>query len=161
MQLRNADVLLCAVEPQRERLLAALDALGPRAVGDRRPPVEVVAFGLPDDPPPSDLRPMRAHFPQIGADDTVVLWWGNVWRWFDAATALRAFARLAADRPGLRLVITDGRHPRRDWPVLDGGAEARATARPTWACSASACSSSTTGSRRRSATTTCSRPTSA
>jgi glycosyltransferase involved in cell wall biosynthesis len=128
MQLRNADVLLCAVEPQRERLLAALDALGPRAVGDRRPPVEVVAFGLPDDPPPSDLRPMRARFPQIGADDTVVLWWGNVWRWFDAATALRAFARLAADRPGLRLVITDGRHPRRDWPVLDGGAEARALA---------------------------------
>jgi hypothetical protein len=30
MQLRNSDVLLCAVEPQRERLTAALDALGPR-----------------------------------------------------------------------------------------------------------------------------------
>ena len=28
MQLRNADVIMCAVEPQRERLLAALDALG-------------------------------------------------------------------------------------------------------------------------------------
>src|SRR4051812_33893869 len=125
MQLRNADVLLCAVEPQRERLEAALDALGPM---QRRPPVEVVAFGLPEDPPPSDQRPMRAKFPQIGADDTVVLRWGNVWRWFDASTALRAFARLAADRPGLRLVITDGRHPRRDWPVLDGGAGARALA---------------------------------
>jgi glycosyltransferase involved in cell wall biosynthesis len=125
MQLRNADVLLCAVEPQRERLEAALDSLAPVR---HRPPVEVVAFGLPDDPPPSDLRPMRARFPQIGADDTVVLWWGNVWRWFDAATALRAFARLAAERRDLRLVITDGRHPRRDWPVLDGGAEARALA---------------------------------
>src|SRR6478672_8334632 len=148
MQLRNADVLLCAVEPQRERLLAALDALGPRAVGDRRPPVEVVAFGLPDDPPPSDLRPMRAHFPQIGADDTVVLWWGNVWRWFDAATALRAFARLAAVRRA-----ATGRS--------STAASRRARWRPTWACSASASSSSTTGSRRRSATTTCSRPTSA
>jgi hypothetical protein len=125
MQLRNADVLLCAVEPQRERLEAALDALGPVR---HRPPVEVVAFGLPDDPPPSDVRPMRAQFPQIGSDDTVILWWGNVWRWFDATTALRAFARLAAGRRDLRLVITDGRHPRRDWPVLDGGAEARALA---------------------------------
>src|SRR4051794_11809280 len=120
MQLRNAAVLLCAVEPQRERLVAALDALGP-SLGRRRPPVEVVAFGLPDDPPPSVVRPMRARFPQIGADDTVVLWWGNVWRWFDAGTALRAFARVAARRADVRLVICAGKHPRRDWPVLDGG----------------------------------------
>ena len=126
MQLRNADVIMCAVEPQRERLLDALDALG----GDprRRPPVEVVQIGLPEAPAPSDRRPLRTHFPKIGTDDVVVLWWGNVWRWFDATTALRAFQRLVADRPNVRLVITDGRHPRRDWPVLDASEEARATA---------------------------------
>jgi glycosyltransferase involved in cell wall biosynthesis len=101
---------------------AALDALGPIR---RRPPVEVVAFGLPEDPPPSDVRPMRERFPQIGADDVVVLWWGNVWRWFDAPTALRAFARVAARRPDVRLVFTAGKHPRRDWPVLDASAQAR------------------------------------
>jgi glycosyltransferase involved in cell wall biosynthesis len=125
MQLRFADVLLCAVEPQRERLEAALDALGPMR---RRPPVEVVAFGLPDDPPPSAVRPMRARFPQIGADDVVVLWWGNVWRWFDAPTALQAFARVAEQRPDVRLVFTAGKHPRRDWPVLDASEQARALA---------------------------------
>jgi glycosyltransferase involved in cell wall biosynthesis len=125
MQLRFADVLLCAVEPQRERLEAALDALEPMR---RRPPVEVVAFGLPDDPPPSTVRPMRARFPQIGADDIVVLWWGNVWRWFDAPTALRAFARIAERRPDVRLVFTAGKHPRRDWPVLDASDQARALA---------------------------------
>jgi glycosyltransferase involved in cell wall biosynthesis len=128
MQLRNADVLLCAVEPQRERLVAALDALGDRAGGRRRPPVEVVAFGLPDDPPPSQVRPLRAAFPQIGADDVVVLWWGNVWRWFDAPTALAAFQRVAARRGDVRLVFTAGKHPRRDWPVLDHSEQARAAA---------------------------------
>jgi glycosyltransferase involved in cell wall biosynthesis len=127
MQLRFADVLLCAVEPQRERLEAALDALGPRA-GRRRPPVEVVAFGLPEDPPPSDLRPMRARFPKIGADDVVVLWWGNVWRWFDAPTALQAFARVADRRRDVKLVFTAGKHPRRDWPVLDASDQARVLA---------------------------------
>ncbi len=122
MQLRNADVILCAVEPQRERLEAALDALGPIR---RRPPVEVVAFGLPEDPPPSLERPMRERFPQIGSDDVVVLWWGNVWRWFDAPTALQAFARVAARRGDVRLVFTAGKHPRRDWPVLDASEQAR------------------------------------
>jgi glycosyltransferase involved in cell wall biosynthesis len=128
MQLTFADVLLCAVEPQRERLEAALDAPGPRARGTRRPPVEVVAFGLPEDPPPSHVRPMRATFPQIRPDDIVVLWWGNVWRWFDAPTALQAFARIAARRDDVRLVFTAGKHPRRDWPVLDASEQARATA---------------------------------
>jgi glycosyltransferase involved in cell wall biosynthesis len=125
MQLRNADLLLCAVEPQRERLLAALDALA----GDpgRRPPVEIVALGLPESPGASGRHPLRERF-GLAPDDVVVLWWGNVWRWFDATTALRAFARVAADRPGARLVITDGRHPRRDWPVLDHSEQARATA---------------------------------
>ena len=122
MQLRNADVILCAVEPQRERLEAALDALGPIR---RRPPVEVVAFGLPEDPPPSFERPMRERFPQIGPDDVVVLWWGNVWRWFDAPTALQAFARVAGRRGDVRLVFTAGKHPRRDWPVLDASEQAR------------------------------------
>jgi glycosyltransferase involved in cell wall biosynthesis len=125
MQLRNSDVLLCAVEPQRERLTAALDALGPRV---RRPPVEVVAFGLPEDPPPPSRRPLRERFPQIRTDDVVILWWGNVWRWFDATTALQAFARVSASRDNVRLVFTAGRHPRRDWPVLDGSDQARALA---------------------------------
>jgi glycosyltransferase involved in cell wall biosynthesis len=136
MQLEYADILLCAVEPQRERLLAALDALearGPRrgravSAARTRPPVEIVEFGLPEDPPPSDRRPMREAFPQIGPDDITVLWWGNVWRWFDAPTALQAFARVTDRRGDVRLVFTAGKHPRRDWPVLDASDQARALA---------------------------------
>ena len=65
MQLRNADV-----HPVRGRAAARAPAGRARRARRRvrrRPPVEVVAFGLPEDPPPSDRRPMRARFPQIGA----------------------------------------------------------------------------------------------
>ena len=41
-------------------------------------------FGVAAPPPPPSERPLRAHFPQIGQDDPVVLWWGKVWKWFDA-----------------------------------------------------------------------------
>ena len=39
----------------------------------------------------------------------MILWWGSVWRWLDAETAVRAVARLAERRPNVRLVITAGK----------------------------------------------------
>ena len=52
---------------------------------------------------------MHERFPQLTDGDTIVLWWGNVWRWFDADTAVRAFASIADSRPDLKLVITAGK----------------------------------------------------
>jgi glycosyltransferase involved in cell wall biosynthesis len=109
LQLRHADVVLCASERQRAELLRIADELLP-AQGRPLDP-SVVPFGIPDPPPPSGRRPLHAHFPQIAAGDTVVLWWGSVWRWLDAETPIRAFAALAASRPDLKLVITAGRPP--------------------------------------------------
>ena len=40
-----------------------------------------------------------------------MLWWGKVWKWFDAETAIRAFAVVAARRPDVRLVISAGKSP--------------------------------------------------
>jgi len=107
LQLRYADIVLCPGERQRERLLQRLDSLFPRQSGARDP--VIVPFGLPDPPPASSRRPMRERFPQIADGDTVVLWWGNVWRWFDGDTAIRAFAAIADSRPDLKLVITAGK----------------------------------------------------
>ena len=126
LQLEFADVVLCAVEPQRAILEAELAALaGARARRPDRPLLRVVPFGIGEDPPPATRRPWREHFPQIGADDVLVLWWGNVWRWFDAVTALRALARVVEDRPDVRLVFTAGRHPVHDRPELNATSEAR------------------------------------
>jgi glycosyltransferase involved in cell wall biosynthesis len=54
---------------------------------------------------------LHEHFPQIAEEDTLVLWWGSVWRWLDAETPIRAFARLASQRSDLKLVITAGSPP--------------------------------------------------
>jgi glycosyltransferase involved in cell wall biosynthesis len=121
LQLRFSDVVLCAVEPQRRRLARELAQTSRRRSADPR----VVPFGIGDDPPAPTRQPIRARFPEIGRDDTVVLWWGNVWRWFDAETAIEAFGRLVPDRPQLRLVFTAGRSPRGSWPELERTEDAR------------------------------------
>jgi glycosyltransferase involved in cell wall biosynthesis len=104
LQLSYADVVLCANDAQRELLVTELDGLGRRTEG---PAVEVVSFGIPPAPKRSGHSPLRERFPQIQASDRVVLWWGSVWKWLDAETAIRAVAGL----DGVRLVITAGRPP--------------------------------------------------
>jgi glycosyltransferase involved in cell wall biosynthesis len=110
LQLRHADIVLCAAERQRAQLLRT--ARSAMRAGVRGPEPVVVPFGIPDPPPPSTRRPLHEHFPQLSDSDTLVLWWGSVWRWLDAETAVRAFARMAASRADLKLVITAGRPPR-------------------------------------------------
>jgi glycosyltransferase involved in cell wall biosynthesis len=107
LQLRYADIVLCASERQRAELIGTAERLLP--AGTPTPDPAVVPFGIPDPPPPSGRRPLHEHFPQIAADDKIVLWWGSVWRWLDAETPIRAFAALAESRSDLKLVITAGK----------------------------------------------------
>ena len=58
-----------------------------------------------------------------------MLWWGNVWRWFDAATALHAFAEVSRDDPQVKLVLTGGRPPRSEASKMDETEAARELAR--------------------------------
>jgi glycosyltransferase involved in cell wall biosynthesis len=109
LTLRHADLVLCASARQREQLIAEASRLGAGEID----PV-VVPFGIPDPPPASGRRPLRERFPQIADGDTIVFWWGTVWKWLDAETAIRAFAALAAARPDVKLVITAGRPPNRN-----------------------------------------------
>lgn len=109
LQLRHADCVLCAAEGQRTELIGVVSAL--EEGGMRTLDPVVVPFGIPDPPPTSSRRPLREHFPQIAEGDAIVLWWGSVWRWLDAETAVRAFARIAASRTDVKLVVTAGRPP--------------------------------------------------
>jgi glycosyltransferase involved in cell wall biosynthesis len=111
LQLRHADLVLCAAESQRAQLVRTTRSLS-RSGSTPLDPV-VVPFGIPDAPPASARRPLHKHFPQIADSDTLVLWWGSVWRWLDAETPVRALARIAASRPDVKLVITAGRPPNR------------------------------------------------
>lgn len=121
LQLRYADIVLCATESQRALLeREARELHGPGA----GPRLAVVPFGLPPAPPASARNPMRERFPGIAPQDRIVLWWGSIWRWLDAETAIRAVAEL----DGVRLVITAG-PPRRQAQNLAEADEARSLAR--------------------------------
>jgi glycosyltransferase involved in cell wall biosynthesis len=126
-QLRFADVIACAGERQRALLLEELDALPNRRGAP--PSVVSVPFGLPESPPASTTHPVRAAFPEIGPDDPLVLWWGKVWKWFDATTAIRAFALVAARRPDARLVISAGKAPKAKFDRSERTEDARELAR--------------------------------
>ena len=107
LHLRYADVVLCANARQRERILSRLAPLGRKT---HEPEVIELPFGLDGEPPPpADRRPLRERFGQIQDNDTIVLWWGVVWRWLDAETAVRAVAGLAEARPDIKLVFAPAR----------------------------------------------------
>jgi glycosyltransferase involved in cell wall biosynthesis len=126
-QLRFADIVVCAGGRQLELLESDLAALsGRRGPG---PAVVNVPFGLGDPPAESSASPLRAAFPQIGADDPVVLWWGKVWKWFDATTALHAFKLVVAQRPDARLVISAGKAPKANFDRSERTDQARELSR--------------------------------
>jgi glycosyltransferase involved in cell wall biosynthesis len=110
LQLRSADLVLCAGRRQGELLEAEIETFQTGS----RPPLCNLPFGIDGDLPSGEGHPLREHFPQIEAGDKVVLWWGSLWRWLDAETAIRAIASLAASRPGIKLVFTAGRPPNGD-----------------------------------------------
>jgi glycosyltransferase involved in cell wall biosynthesis len=126
MHLRWADIVVSANEPQAER---ARQELARVARSDGGPQLLAVPMGVPDPPPASTRHPIRELFPAIGSGDPVILWWGMVWRWLDAGTAIEAIAQLSARRPEVRLVFTAGRPANAAANALNATEEARELAR--------------------------------
>jgi hypothetical protein len=124
VQQRFADVISCAGERQRTRILEDLMPIA----RDGTPQVVNVAFGLSEPPPASSERPLRDRLPAIGARDPLVLWWGKVWKWFDAETAIRAFELVVQRRPDARPVISAGKAPSARADGLAATEEARQVA---------------------------------
>jgi glycosyltransferase involved in cell wall biosynthesis len=87
-------------------------------------------MGLPELPTSAPAgHPLRERFAPIGPEDPLVLWWGSVWRWLDARTAVEAVGLLAAVRPDIRLVITAGRPANAATDALNVTDEVRRLAR--------------------------------
>jgi glycosyltransferase involved in cell wall biosynthesis len=124
MQLRSADLILCANAPQAQDLRAAA-AAAQLAIPD---PV-VVPFGIPAPPPPSTSTPLHDRFPQLRADDHLILWWGSPWRWLDLETVIRAVAEISRTRDDVKLVVTAGRPPNPQLDQFDATDAARELAR--------------------------------
>ena len=125
-QLARGDFFVCASDKQRDLWLGFLGALGrinPKTYGEDptlRRLIEVVPFGLPDDPPVHTRRSLRGVVPGIGPDDDVVIWGGGIYDWFDPLTLIRAIDKVRLLRPRVRLYFLGMRHPKPD--IVESGA---------------------------------------
>jgi glycosyltransferase involved in cell wall biosynthesis len=123
-QLARGDFFMCASEPQRDFWLGMLLACGrvnPYTFGaDRtlRGLIDVVPFGVPDEPPIRRRQVLKGVYPGIAADDKVVYWGGGLWEWFDPLTAIRAIAALAPRRPDVKLFFAGVQHPNPEVPPV-------------------------------------------
>jgi glycosyltransferase involved in cell wall biosynthesis len=107
----SADFSICASERQRDYWIGRFCALG-RINPDvhsldpsLRKLIDVVPFGVPEDPPVSNGSGPRAIFPNIGPNDPILLWAGGVWDWLDPLTVIKAVGKLKDQIPNIRLVF--------------------------------------------------------
>lgn len=103
--------LTCASEQQRDLYLGML--LAERMLGQGRlvtdpslrSLIDVVPFGVSDEPCIRTGPGLRERFPQVEADDPVIIWNGGIWPWLDPLTIVRAVAILRHTRPNIRFVF--------------------------------------------------------
>ncbi len=109
--LRSGHNFICASETQRDLWLGtmlALRMIGPELYDhdpSMRDVIDLVPFGVPSEPPRADGAGPRELISKLDADSEIVLWNGGIWRWLDAASAIRAVAKLVESRPNVRLVF--------------------------------------------------------
>lgn len=111
------DFFICASERQRDWWLGLLEANGrvnPDTFGadpSLRQLIDVVPYGLPEEPPQPADPVIRGVWPGVGVEDKVILWGGGLWPWLDPLTAIRAVAKIWQQQRDVRLVFPGTRHP--------------------------------------------------
>lgn len=116
-QYLNGDFFICASERQRYWWLGQLEVAGrinPRTFHNDpslRNLVDVVPYGLPEEPARHTRQVVKGVWPGIGIDDVVLLWGGGLWSWLDPMTAIQAVARLHDDYPRLKVIFPGTIHP--------------------------------------------------
>jgi glycosyltransferase involved in cell wall biosynthesis len=111
------DFFICASERQRDWWLGLLEAHGrinPYTFSEDpslRKLVDVVPFGLPEEPPQATRPAIKGVWRGIGPEDKVLLWGGGLWPWLDPLTAIRAVAWVWQQRQDVRLIFPGTRHP--------------------------------------------------
>lgn len=133
-QCQAGDFFICASERQRDWWIGMLEQHGrvnPLTYSDDpslRRLINVVPFGLPQEPPMAPHAVLRNSWPGIGPQDPVVLWGGGLWQWLDPLTAVRATHRLAESGQSHRLVFPGTQHPNPNVPNMPIRAQTMALA---------------------------------
>lgn len=122
VQFEHGDFFLCASERQRDLWLGYMSALGRvnfatyEQDSTLRKLIDLAPFGIDTRPPlaAGETGAIKGVIDGIGADDTVLLWAGGVYNWFDPITLIDAVGELAAELPNLRLLFMGTKHPSLD-----------------------------------------------
>ncbi len=119
-QLLVGDFFICADERQRDYWLGMLSALGrvnPYAYQQDptlRRLVDVVPFGLPEEPPRHTRSVLKGVYKSIARDDKVILWGGGIWGWLDAPTLIEATSLVLQRRGDVKLFFMGIKRPNPD-----------------------------------------------
>lgn len=116
-QLKIGDFFICANEKQKDYwlgMLSALDRINPEVYTYTRNGgklIETVPFGISDTPPVHTKNVLKGVWPGIGPDDTVLLWGGGIWNWFDPLTLIQAVKLISQSRSDVKLFFMGVKHP--------------------------------------------------
>ncbi|NNG36289.1 glycosyltransferase family 4 protein [Nakamurella aerolata] len=124
VQMLAGDFFLCASPAQRQLWLGHLSALGRINVrtyaqdSSLEKLIAIAPFGISETPPqpllPDGRHAIKGTVAGIEPDDTLLLWAGGVYNWFDPVTLVRAVAALAPEHPRLKLMFMGTKHPSLD-----------------------------------------------
>lgn len=120
IQLCAGDFFLCADERQRDYWLGMLSAMGrvnPYNHGQDptlRRLIDVVPFGLPEEPPQHTRPVLKGVYKTIADDDKVILWGGGIWNWLDAPTLIGAMPLVLQQRDDVKLFFMGAQRPNPD-----------------------------------------------
>ncbi len=115
--LQRGDFFICGNERQRLYWLGMLTAMGrldkrqAAADPDFRHLVDVVRFGIPDQPPQKTRQVLKGVRRGIGADDFVLVWFGGIWDWLDPTPLIRAVHAAHQHNRRIKLFFSMYRRP--------------------------------------------------
>jgi glycosyltransferase involved in cell wall biosynthesis len=116
-QLAAGDFFVCNSERQRDfwlGMLAAVGRVNPATYADDpalRRLVDVVPFGLPDEPPQHHRQALKGVYKGIAPDAKVLFWGGGLYDWLDPLTPIRAMPQVLKERSDVVLFFAATRHP--------------------------------------------------
>jgi glycosyltransferase involved in cell wall biosynthesis len=112
---RTGSAFVCASERQRDMWLGFLAASRriDTALSSQDPElrslIDVVPYGVPDEPPPQGAPELRGRvFPE---DARIMVWNGGLWDWLDPITVLDALRELRATDARWTLAFSGGARP--------------------------------------------------
>ena len=133
--VRYPDFLICASEKQRDFWIGQLSSQGRlnartyRADPSLRSLIDVVPFGVDEQPAELASHGIRGVVDGIGMTDKVLIWGGGIYDWFDPLTLIRAVGVLTERHDDLRLFFLATAHANPAVPAMQMSDDAIALAK--------------------------------